>query len=93
MAKFVGHPIQPLPKYEWSNLAQAGFTDYFIYSHQQVELLDFSQWLEEFMGSEHFMGRKERYLLIQQRLQEEEDLEIRDYLRQQAHQLENAINF
>ena len=91
--KFFGHPIQPLPKYEWSNLAQAGFTEYFIYSHQQVELLDFSQWLEECMTSEPFSGHKARYLSIQQRLLEEEDEEIRDYLRQEADQLENQITF
>ncbi|MVM42270.1 hypothetical protein GO730_38890 [Spirosoma sp. HMF3257] len=91
--KFFGHPIQPLLKYEWSNLAQAGFTEYFTYSHQQTDLLDFSQWLEEFMASELFMSRKARYLTLYQGLLVEEDLEIRDYLRQEAHQLENQSKF
>ena len=91
--KFVGHPIQPMPKYEWSNLAQAGFTAYFTYSHQQPELVDFSQWLEEFMASEPFTTRQARYLTIHQQLIVEDDLEIRDYLRKEAHQLENLIKF
>ena len=91
--KFFGHPIHPLPKYEWSNLAQAGFTAYFTYSHQQAELLDFSQWLEEFMASESFTTRKARYVTIHQQLLVEEDQEIRAYLREEAHQLENAIKF
>ena len=91
--KFVGHPIQPLPKYEWSNLAQIGFTEYFSYSHQQTDLLDFSQWLVEFMASESFTTRKARYLIIYQRLLVEEDLEIRNYLRKEADQLENQIKF
>ncbi|MCX6213809.1 hypothetical protein [Spirosoma sp.] len=91
--KYFGHPIQPLPKYEWSNLAQAGFTDYFTYSHQQPELLDFSQWLEEFMASEPFTSRKARYLTIHQQLKVEDDLESRAYLCQEANQLEKAIKF
>ena len=73
--KFFGHPIHPLPKYEWSNLAQAGFTEYFIYSHQQDELLDFSQWLGEFITSEWFATRKARYVTIHQQLLVEDDLE------------------
>ncbi len=91
--KFLGHPLQPLLKYEWSNLAQPGFTAYFTYSHQQAELLDFSQWLEEFLASESFTSRKARYLIIQQQLQVEDDPEGRDYLRQEADQLEKAIKF
>lgn len=91
--KFLGHPIQPLPKYEWTNMAQAGFTEYFTYSYQQVDLLDFSQWLAEFMASESFTTRKARYLIIYQRLLVEEDLEIRSYLRKEADQLENTIKF
>ncbi|GAB3050544.1 hypothetical protein [Spirosoma pulveris] len=91
--KFFDHPIEPLPKYEWSNLAQAGFTDCFTYSHQQAELLDFSQWLEEFMTSEPFTTRKARYLILHQQLNVEDDPERRDYLRKEADQLENAIKF
>jgi hypothetical protein len=91
--KFFGHPIHPIQKDEWSNLAQAGFTAYFTYSHQQPELFDFSQWLGEFMTSELFTTRKARYLTIHLQLLVEEDQEIRAYLRQEAHQLEKAIKF
>ncbi|MVM35668.1 hypothetical protein GO755_36975 [Spirosoma sp. HMF4905] len=91
--KFFGHPIQPIQKYEWSNLAQAAFTEYFIYSHQQADLLDFSHWLEAFMASELFIVHKDRYLILHQHLQGEEDVETRGYLRQEANQLEDAIEF
>lgn len=89
--KFFGHPIQPLPKYEWSNMAQADFMAYFTYSHQQPELFDFSQWLGEFMASELFATRKARYLTIHQQLLVEDDQEIRAYLRQEADQLKDVI--
>jgi hypothetical protein len=91
--KFFGHPIYPIQKFEWSNLAQAGFTAYFTYSHQQAEWLDFSHWLGEFMTSEPFITRQARYLTIHQQLLVEDDPEIRDYLRQEAHQLESLITF
>lgn len=91
--KFLGHPIQPLPKYEWSNLAQAGFTEYFTYSHQQAELLDFSAWLADFMTSEPFSTRKARYLTLQEQLLVEEDEEIRGYLHKEVDQLENQLVF
>ena len=91
--KFVGRPIHPIQKYEWSNLAQAGFTADFPYSHQQAELLDFSQWLEEFMASELFITRQARYVAIHQRLLVEDDQEIRGDLHQEADQLEKAIKF
>lgn len=91
--KFLGKPVQPLEKYEWSNVAKPGFTDYFTYSHEQTDLLDFSQWLEELMTSELFMARKDQYLTLHQRLQVEEDVETRGYLRQQAAQLEKETKF
>jgi len=89
--KFFGHPIEPLLKYEWSNLAQAGFAAYFTYSHQQAELVDFSQWLEEFTASELFTSQKARYINLHQRLMVEEDQEIRDYLSQEANRLKMSI--
>ena len=89
--KFLGHPIQPISNDEWSNLAQVGSTAYFTYSSLQADLLDFSQWLKEFMASEPFTARKTRYLTIHQRLQGEEDLETRAYLRREVDQLENGI--
>jgi hypothetical protein len=91
--KFFGHPLQPLPKYEWSTMAQLGFTEHFPYSHQQADLLDFSAWLAEFMASEPFSTRKVRYLTLQEQFLVEEDEEIRGYLHQEANQLENQLVF
>lgn len=91
--KFFGKPILPLPKYEWSSLAQAGYTKYLTYSHQQADLLDFSDWLAQFMASDSFSVRKARYLSIQHKLLVEADEETRGYLHQEADQLESQLNF
>ncbi|GAB4028926.1 hypothetical protein [Spirosoma koreense] len=91
--KFFGHPIQPLPKYEWSTMAQPGFTEHFSYSHQQADLLDMSLWLAEFMASDTFSALKERYLILHRQLLLEEDGEIRGYLLKEVYELESQINF
>ena len=86
--KFMGLSIQQIPKYEWSNLAQVGFTDPFPYTHQQADLQDFSQWLVELVSTDLFKTRKDRYMAIQQRLATEDDQETRRYLLKESHQLE-----
>lgn len=91
--KFFGNPIQPLAKYEWSNLAQAGFTDYFTYSSQQADMLDFSQWLVELLSSEAFSSRQARYVPIHQQLAGELDEESRGCLLQAAEELERTNSF
>ena len=85
---FLGNPVQPIAKYEWSNLTQVTFIDQFPYSHQQAELQDFSQWLVELISTDLFKTRKDRYIAIQQRLATEDDQETRRYLLNEAHQLE-----
>ncbi|QHV99415.1 hypothetical protein [Spirosoma endbachense] len=91
--KFFGQPLQPLPKYEWSTMAQLGFTAHFPYTHQQTDLLDMSHWLAEFMTSDTFSTRKARYLTLHQQLLVEEDNEIRCYLHQEADELESQASF
>lgn len=90
--KFFGKPVEPLPKYEWSNWAMPGFTDYFTYKHEQADLLEFGLWLGAFMANDRFVSCQERYLAIHQRLAVEEDRETRGYLLQEAHQLEKAFS-
>ena len=88
---FLGNPVQPIAKYEWSNLAQESFTDQFPYSQQQAELQDFSQWLVELISTDLFKTCKDRYMAIQQRLAIEENQETRRYLLKEAHQLEERF--
>lgn len=89
--KFLGHPVEAIPKYEWSNWATPDFANQFRYTYEQADWLDFSHWLEEFISSELFQTSKARYLAIYQRLELEADAEIRGYLRQEAHQLGNTL--
>ncbi|MBD2703320.1 hypothetical protein IC229_21930 [Spirosoma sp. BT702] len=90
---FFGQPIHALPKYEWSTMAQIGFTAHFPYTHQQADLLDMSPWLAEFIVSDTFSARKARYLTLHQQLLVEEDDEIRGYLHQEVEVLESHTQF
>jgi hypothetical protein len=91
LAKFFGRAIEPLSKYEWSNLAQPGFTEHFTYSHQQSELADCSVWLEELMGSDSFLRSSHRYIELHQLLQREQDRKKREKLLKEADQLEDSF--
>lgn len=93
LAKFLGQPVHPIDKYEWSAMAQPGFADYFVYSSQQAELLDFSQWLAELMLTDVFRSRQARFLVIHQRLATESDQEMRQYLLAEVDQLEMVYSF
>lgn len=90
--KFLGRPIQPLAKDEGWAYAGVGLVDYFSYSSQQAELLDFSLWLDEFLSSEAFISRRAHYMALYERLDTEEDGETRGYLIHQAHQLADHFN-
>jgi hypothetical protein len=89
--KFFGRPIVPIDKYERSNLAEAGFTNYFDYSSQQPELADFSEWLGKLIATEEFKSRCDKYIDIFKRLKTENDYETRHYLIMQARQLEENV--
>jgi hypothetical protein len=88
--KFFDRPITPVDKWEGSNLEDAGFTDYFDYSHKKPELADFAEWLETLMATAEFKGRCDKYLDINKRLKTENDREKRHYLIMQARQLEDT---
>lgn len=87
--KFFGRPITPVDKWEGSNLAVAGFTEYLDYSSRQEELADFSVWLDKLISTEHFINRSNKYIDIYKRLKTEKDKETRHYLVMQA-QLEQS---
>ena len=85
--KFFGRPITQINKYEWSNMAVPGFTEYFEYSSKQPELADFSEWLDNLIATDEFKSRCDKYIDIYKRLETENDMETRHYLIEQANQL------
>ncbi|MFD1140880.1 hypothetical protein ACFQ4C_07165 [Larkinella insperata] len=92
LEKYLGRAIEPVDKYEWSNLASVAFTDHFTYSDQQPELADFSEWLKQLMASERFAHSSQRYVEIHQQLQHEQDRKRREQLLKEADQLETSFN-
>lgn len=90
--KFFDRPINKIDKWEGSNLEFAEFaTDYFTYSHNQENLLDFSDWLDKFTQSENFTAAANKYVEIHKQLNDEDDYETRRKLVGQANQLKNEI--
>lgn len=86
--KFFGRPVVPLDKYEGSNIDIPDFVDYFNYSSEQPDLIDFSKWLDNYTRTDKFKAASRKYIDIYIRLKKENDIETRSYLIQQAKQLE-----
>lgn len=91
MDKFFGRPIVPIDKYENSNIDIAEFTNNFIYSYDQPNLVDFAAWLDKFTGSERFVEASQKFIDIYRRLKAENDREKRSNLIGQARQLEDQF--
>ena len=90
--KFFGRPINKIEKWAGSNLETAEFAiDYFDYTHTQENLKDFGEWLNKLTQTESFIALANKYLEIYKRLKNENDVETRGYLLNQANQLENEI--
>jgi hypothetical protein len=88
--KFFGRPIRPFTKWEGSNLQNPSFVAFFPYSTQQIELSDFSRWLESYLSSEKFVIFSSQFIEINERLKTEQDLETRLYLLRQSNLLEES---
>ena len=89
--KYFGRQIIPIDKWEESNLETLAFTKYFDYSSEQKELADFSEWLYMLISSHSFINKLNKYIDIQKRLKNEDDLETRQYLVETAIQLEQSL--
>jgi hypothetical protein len=89
--KFFGRSLTPLDIWHSSNLTTPGYTVALEYSNRQVELRDFSEWLDKYMITDDFTNRSKKYISIYYRLKTEIDSEMRHYLVQQAHQLMQAL--
>ena len=71
--KFFGRPLEPMDKYEDSNLEAAGFTENFTYTAGQAGLEDFALWLGQLERSEKFRDRTYRFLAVRRQLKTEDD--------------------
>ena len=71
--KFFGRPVEPIDKYESSNLSTAAFTDFLSYSAGQPGLEDFTVWLGQLERSEKFLNRINRFLALRKQLKTEDD--------------------
>lgn len=89
--KFFGRPVVPLDKYENSNIDIPDFVDYFNYSSEQTDLIDFCEWLDKYTRTEKFKAASQEYIDIYKRLKNENDTETRGYLIRQARQLEEQF--
>jgi hypothetical protein len=73
---FFGRQVRKIEKWEGSNLQTQDFADnQFCYNSKQDNLVDFSEWLDNFIATEKFILLSNKYLDIQQRLKTERDKE------------------
>jgi len=85
--KFFSRPIIPHDKYEFSNIDTPAFADYFNYSSEQTDLVDFSEWLDKFSQTEKFVSASQKFIDISKRLKTENDTKTRSNLIKQARDL------
>jgi hypothetical protein len=88
--KFFGKPVQPIVKREGSNLESPSIAELLTYSMQQIELRDFTRWLEGYLSSEKFIIFSMQFIEINKRLKTERDTETRLNLIEQATLLEES---
>jgi hypothetical protein len=89
---FFDRQVTKIEKWEGSNLQTQDFADnQFCYNSKQENLLNFSEWLDNFIATNKFVLLSNKYLDIRKRLETERDTEIRHYLIQQERQLENEL--
>lgn len=88
--KFFGRPVVSIEKNECANSENLEYMVYLNYSREQIELADFSMWLDSILSTEKFQRLSSQFTDIQKRLKNEQDSEIRTYLIRQARQLEET---
>ena len=78
--KLFGRPIPPYIEKEVGNVVGPEFTETFVYSSNQPELVRFAAWLLEFEQSEEFKSITKRFTDAKIRLEGDLDPETRQYL-------------
>lgn len=89
--KFFGKPLKPINQTEESAFEVQSVNEYFKYSNQQSELMDFAKWLEALVVSEKFIALSVKYISIQKQLEKENDPGKRSLLLNQEKQLINEF--
>ena len=89
--KYFGKPIIPVIKWEGSNLEAPSYVEYLVYTSEDSELIEFSDWLDKFISTEVFVKLSNKYVEINIRLKTEHARETRHYLVKQAIQLVNSL--
>lgn len=88
--KYFGRPITPIDKWEGSNLEVPAFAECLPYSSRHTELLDFSEWLDNYLSTEKFVLLSTKYIDIHKELKTEHDQKKRHHLIQLATQIEES---
>lgn len=90
--KYFNKEIQPIVKWEGSNLETVDYAENsFHYHSSQNNLMDFSEWLQVYLQSEKFISKSQKLIEINKLLKDEKDRDRRVFLRQQAEQLESTL--
>jgi hypothetical protein len=89
--KFFENQIIPIEKYEDNNMEGPSYCENFPYTQKQENLVDISEWLTGYIKSEKFTELCSKYIDIHKRLMNENDVETRGYLFQQADVLVNEL--
>lgn len=87
--KFLGKPVIPIDKEEYSNLEKPQYViEFFEYSHTDESLFDFSHWLNELIQSEKFKSAASQFIQIQKQLKHEPNKDNRSALLDLASKLQ-----
>ena len=90
--KFFDKPIMPIDKYESSNIDIPQYAiESFNYSFKQANLMDFAEWLKQFIETGKFILLSQKYIDIYRQLNLEHDSQTRRNLIEQAEELVNEI--
>ena len=84
---FFGRSLNPIDKWEGSNLESPAWLQYFKYRSTDPALADFSNWLQQLIRSEPFLKTRDEFIRLNTKIKYEKDQEIRGYLLAQIRQL------
>jgi len=87
--KFFNRPYQKVDKYENSNWENSSLADELEYSKNQPDLLDFTNWLDNYLATEKFKKARDKFIDINKRRKNEQDQEKRTYLFRHLRQIVN----
>lgn len=85
--KFFNKDITPIDKHEGSNLECPQFVHNLEYTATQPELLDFSNWLQEYISTTYFREQAGKYIDIMIKLKTENDSKKRGILLREAYKI------